>query len=146
MALWEGRSSNGFNSEGYGRGVIFYGEKGTMFVPGGDDYKVYDLDNKLVKEVKTELQEASRTNTMGMGEKLDSIILSNFVESIRGKSKLVAPITEGQKSTLLPQLGNISYRSGRTLYCDPKNGHILNDAEAMKLWKREYEKGWEMTL
>ena len=32
---------------------------------------------------------------------------------------------------------------GRTLHCDPKNGHILNDAAAMKLWRREYEKGWE---
>jgi len=28
------------------------------------------------------------------------------------------------------------------LYCDTSNGHI-NDKDAMKLWKREYEKGWE---
>lgn len=146
LALWEGRSCNGFNSEGAGRGVIFYGEKGTMSVPGGDDYKVYDLDNKLIKDVKTELQEATRTNTMGMGEKLDSIILENFVESIRGKAQQTAPINEGQKSTLLPQLGNISQRVGRSLICNPLNGHILNDKEAMKLWSREYAKGWEMKL
>jgi predicted dehydrogenase len=146
LAQWEGRSCNGYNSEGFGRGVIFYGSKGTMTVPGGDDYKVYDLDNKLVKDVKTELQEATRTNTMGMGEKLDSIILNNFVESIRGKVKQDAPISEGYKSTLLPQLGNIAQRVGRTLNCNPLNGHILNDKEAMKLWKRTYEKGWEMIL
>ena len=146
MAQWEGRSANGFNSEGAGRGVIFYGSTGTMVIPGGDDYKVYDLENKLTKDVKTGLQEAQRTNTMGMGEKLDSIILENFVESIRGKAKLTAPITEGQKSTLLPQLGNIAYRTGRTLTCDPANGHILHDKDAMKLWARTYEKGWEMTL
>jgi Oxidoreductase family, C-terminal alpha/beta domain len=144
--LWEGRSCNGFNSEGTGRGVIFYGEKGTMEVPGGDAYKVYDLGNKLVKDVKTDLEEATRTNTMGMGEKLDSIVLSNFVESIRGVEKQTAPISEGHKSTLLPQLGNISQRVGRTLTCNPLNGHILNDKEAMKLWKREYQKGWEMVL
>lgn len=146
MVHWEGRSCNGFNNEGVGRGVIFYGEKGTMVIPGSDDYKVYDLENKLIKDVKTDLQEATRTNTMGMGEKLDSIIIANFVESIRGKSKLVAPIMEGHKSTLLPQLGNIAYRTGRILNCDPTNGHILNDKQAMKLWKRTYEKGWEMTL
>jgi hypothetical protein len=29
------------------------------------------------------------------------------------------------------------------LHCDPRDGHILDDAGAMKLWKREYEKGWE---
>jgi len=29
------------------------------------------------------------------------------------------------------------------LHCNQQNGHILNDEEAMKLWKRTYEKGWE---
>ncbi len=144
--LWEGRSCNGHPVEGAGRGTIFYGEKGTMVIPGGDDYKVYDLDNKLVKDVKTNLQEATRTNTMGMGELLDSQLIMNFLDSIRGKTKLTAPISEGHISTVLPQLGNISYRVGRVLTCDPKNGHVLNDKEAMKLWSREYEKGWEMKL
>ncbi len=146
LVQWEGRSCNGYNSEGAGRGVIFYGDKGTMEIPGGDAYKVFDLANKLVKDVKTDLQEATRTNTMGMGEKLDSIVLENFVESIRGKAQQTAPISEGHKSTLLPQLGNIAQRTGRILNCDPTNGHILRDKEAMKLWKREYEKGWEMIL
>ena len=146
MVQWEGRSCNGFNSEGVSRGVIFYGDKGTMTIPGGDDYKVFGLDNKLIKDVKTELQEATRTNTMGMGELLDGLHLTNFVEAIRGKVSQTCPISEGHKSTLLPQLGNIAQRTGRSLQCDPSNGRILNDKEAMKLWKRQYEKGWEMIL
>jgi hypothetical protein len=44
---------------------------------------------------------------------------------------------------LLCLLANIAQRTGKTLHTDPTNGHILNDKEAMKLWKREYEKGWE---
>ena len=143
---WEGRSCNDFDEQGSGRGVIFYGEKGTLVMPGGDDYKVYELGNKLTKEVKTDIQQADATNTMGMGDKLDSIHLLNFVDSIRGKAKLNAPISEGHKSTLLPQLGNIAYRTGRAINCDPSNGHIKNDSEATKLWSREYEKGWEMKL
>jgi len=39
-------------------------------------------------------------------------------------------------------LGNIAWRVGRELHCNPANGHILKDAQAMKLWRREYEKGW----
>jgi hypothetical protein len=35
---------------------------------------------------------------------------------------------------------------GRTLNCDPNNGHILNDKEAMTLWSREYEKGWNVNV
>lgn len=61
---------------------------------------------------------------------------------IRSNLVLNAPIAEGHKSTLLPQLGNISYRLGRALNCNPLNGHILDDKEAMNLWNREYEKSW----
>ncbi|MDX1938922.1 MAG: Gfo/Idh/MocA family oxidoreductase [Saprospiraceae bacterium] len=146
MIEWESRSCNGYPMEGSGRGTIFYGEKGTMVIPGGDDYKVYDLDNKLIRDVKTSLEEATRTNTMGMGELLDIQIIINFIDTIRGKAKLTAPISEGHKSTLLPQLGNIAYRTGRVLTCDPSNGRVLKDKAAMKLWSREYEKGWEMKL
>ncbi|MBZ5858964.1 Gfo/Idh/MocA family protein [Flavihumibacter profundi] len=144
--LWESRSCNPFEEQGSSRGVIFYGEKGTMVIPGGDDYKIFDQENKLVREVKTSIQKADTTNTMGAGEKLDSLHLVNFAEAIRGKSQLVSPIQEGFRSTLLPQLGNIAYRTGRALHCDPSNGHILNDADALKLWRREYAPGWEMKL
>jgi predicted dehydrogenase len=143
---WEGRSCNGYGSEGAGRGVVFYGEKGTLVYPGGDDFKVYDLGNKLIKDVKTNIQSIDATNPVGMGEQLDGLHLINFADAIRGKVKATAPIAEGQKSTLLPQLGNIAYRVGRTLHCDPSNGHILNDKDAMKLWARTYAKGWEMVV
>ena len=33
---WEGRSCNGLNSEGSGRGVIFYGEKGRIVYLGAN--------------------------------------------------------------------------------------------------------------
>lgn len=68
--------------------------------------------------------------------------MTNFVNAIRGKEKLNSPIDEAAVSTLLCHYGNISQRVGRTLSIDKKNGHILNDAEAMKLWKREYAPGW----
>ncbi|MCE7862409.1 MAG: gfo/Idh/MocA family oxidoreductase [Bacteroidetes bacterium CHB5] len=144
--LWEGRSCNDYDEFKSGRGVVFYGEKGTMVIPGGDDYKIYELGGKLVSEVKTEIQQADATNTMGMGEKLDSLHLINFIDAVRGKASHTSPISEGHKSTLLPQLGNIAWRTGQTLSCNPTTGHILNNKAANKLWSREYAKGWEMKL
>ena len=41
-----------------------------------------------------------------------------------GMMPLHAPIAEGHKSTLILQLGNIAYRTGRVLTCNPKNGRI----------------------
>ena len=140
---WEGRSCNGYNSEGSGRGVIFYGDKGTAIYPGGNSYKLLDLDNKILADVKDDTP-FDATNTVSPMEKLEVLHLDNFCEAIRGNQKINAPILEGHKSTLLPQLGNIAYRVSRELQCDPLNGKILNDKDAMLLWGREYEKGWEV--
>lgn len=142
---WEGRSCNNFPVEGAGRGTIFYGERGSMVIPGGAAYKIYDEKNKVVKEV-TSSAKADAANTVSATGDQDAQHLLNFVEAVREQAKLNAPILEGHKSTLLPQLGNIAYRVGRVLNCDPTNGHILNDKEASKLWSREYEKGWKVVV
>ena len=142
MISWESRSCNKMQEEGGGRGFVIYGDKGTLINSGNDDYKIFDADNKLVKEVKTGSQNDA-TNTVSATGNLDFFHFNNFVDCIRGEAKNNSPIEEGHKSNLLCHLANIAQRTGRTLHCDPKNGHIKNDAEAMKLWKREYQKGWE---
>ncbi|MFC7523598.1 hypothetical protein ACFQRK_06590 [Parapedobacter sp. GCM10030251] len=76
----------------------------------------------------------------------DMYHLNNFVESIRGDATINAPITEAHKSVVLCHLANIAQRTGSTLHCDPRNGHIVGNEAAANLWRREYEKGWEMTL
>jgi len=141
---WEGRSCNNMRVEGAGRGFIIYGDKGTLVNYGNDDYKIFDADNKLVKEVKSAAKNDA-TNTVSATGNLDLFHFNNFVDAIRGETKMNSSIEEGHKSVLLCHLANIAQRTGRTLHCDPKDGHILNDAGAMKLWRREYEKGWEFT-
>ncbi len=139
---WEGRSCNVFPVEGAGRGFTIYGDKGTLVNHGNDDYQIFDYANKLVKEVKSDAG-GDANNPVSASGNLDFYHLNNFIQSIRGEAKLNSPVNEAQKSVLLCHLANIAQRTGRTLHCDAKNGHILNDAAAMKLWGREYEKGWE---
>ncbi len=139
---WEGRSCNHFPVEGAGRGFIIYGKKGTLVNLGSGDYKIYDADNKLVKEVKAN-SDADPTNPVSATGNLDLYHFQNFVDSIRGTAHLNSPVDEAQKSVLLCHLANIAQRSGRELHCDSLNGHILNDETSMALWKRDYEKGWE---
>lgn len=143
---WEGRSCNGRIVEGSAAGVIFYGEKGSMLFPGGDNYTIFDLENNIIKEVKTE-QKMDTTDLVSPFANLDFLHIRNFFEGIRnGSSRLNADIESGHKSTLLVQLGNIAHRVGHSLEIDPENGHIINDREALKYWSRTYEKGWEMKL
>lgn len=139
---WEGRSCNGRTIEGNSAGTMFYGEKGSLLIESGNSYKIYDLENKLVKEVKDTTPVDAR-NTIDPTHALDALHIQNFFEGIKKGIKVNSAIDGGYRSTLLMQLGNISLRSGRTLNIDAKNGHILNDADAMKLWHREYQPGWE---
>lgn len=139
---WEGRSCNHFPVEGSGRGFIIYGDGGTLVNTGNDDYRIYDNDRKLLKEVKTDANNDPTNPVAGSGN-LDMYHLQNFAESVRGQAKLSSPVEEGHKSVLLCHLANIAQRTGSTLYTDPKNGHIKDNPAAAKLWGREYEKGWE---
>ena len=77
------------------------------------------------------------------GDSLTALHVNNFLQSIRGNESPSAPVDEGQRSVLLCHLGNIAQRTGRALHCDPSNGHIIDDREAMGYWSREYEPGWE---
>ena len=138
---WEGRSCNIFPVEGAGRGFIIYGDKGTLVNDGNADYKIFDEKNKLIKEVKSEVK-ADPNNPVSASGNLDLYHFQNFIQSIRGEAKLTAPVNEAYKSVLLCLLANIAQRTGRTLHCNPENGHILEDAAATKLWMRTYEKGW----
>jgi len=142
VITWEGRSCNHFPSEGAGRGFVIYGDKGTLVNDGNADYKIFDEKNKLVKEVKVDVK-ADPTNPVSSSGNLDMYHFDNFAKAVRGEAQLTSPVSEGHKTVLLPHLANISQRVGRTLHCDPKTGHILNDLEAAKYWKRTYEKGWD---
>jgi predicted dehydrogenase len=138
---WEGRSCNGFPSEGLSRGAFIYGTGGTALLEG-DNYTVFDPDRKPVRTLLDKSEGNGTDLLSASGIRLDRLHFRNFIDAIRGNAPLNSPITEGHKSVTMLHLGNIAQRVGRTLNCNPADGRILDDDEAMKLWQREYEPGW----
>ncbi|SDD63514.1 Tat (twin-arginine translocation) pathway signal sequence [Niabella drilacis] len=139
---WEGRSANGRYADGASVGVIFFGEKGALQMNGDDGYQVYSLDNKLIKDVKSKVT-VNATNTSNPAGILDGLHVQNLFDGIKKGTPLNSDIESGHISTLLVQLGNIAQRTSGVLDTNPRNGHILNNTAAEKLWSRTYEKGWE---
>jgi len=143
--MWESRSSNGRSIEGLDRGIIFYGENGSLDT-GGDSYKIYDNTGKLVKEVNS----ASDATAVNQGRNLespnvgmDALHVADFLDAIRNNRRPNCDVELGYKSVVAMLLSNISWRVGHDLKIDPKNGHIIGDKEAEALFSRSYEKGWE---
>jgi hypothetical protein len=70
----------------------------------------------------------------------------NLINGIRDGEKLHSPIAEANISVTMLLLSNIAWKMNRVLHLDKSNAHILNDPQAMKMFGREYEKGWELKI
>jgi predicted dehydrogenase len=139
MLSWESDSCNGMKYYGRDRGSTIVGTTGTVLVDR-DGYEIYDLDGKKTSEFKTGTKSSS-SDLVGSDSMTDAHF-ANFIAAIRTGEKLNAPISVGNVAVTMMQLSNIAWDVKRELRLDPKDGRILGDAEAMKMWTREYEKGW----
>lgn len=103
-------------------GIALYGEKGTLSFDkkGWHVTDGPDASDKFVEMEKLHMQ--------------------NFLDCIRAGGKPNADIEEGHKSTRLCHLGNIAYRTGRTLRFDGSTETIQGDPEANKLLGRTYRR------
>jgi len=104
-------------------GNIFYGSKGYMVIGGG--YRTF-----LGRE-----QQPGPASSGGGGDNFQ-----NFIEVMRSRkiADLNAEIEEGAASVVLIHLANISYRLGRTLNFDSATMTCVGDAEANRMFTRDY--------
>jgi predicted dehydrogenase len=124
---WEHRIWAPKPTEGEAFGVTLYGEKGTLII-GKKGWRV--VDGTPVTEKGTETIEPH---------------LQNFLACIGSGSRPNADIEEGHKSARLCHLGNIAFRTGRTVNFDAATETITNDAEANKLLGRCYRTPFAIT-
>jgi predicted dehydrogenase len=139
MLSWEGKSCQGMKFYGRDRGSAIMGTTGTVLVDR-DGYEVYDLKGAKTNEFKVG-GTTSSADLVGADSMTDAHF-ANFIAGIRTSEKLNAPISVGNVAVTMLQLSNIAWEVNRELHLDTNDGRIQNDPDAMKMWSREYEKGW----
>jgi predicted dehydrogenase len=139
---WDGASRNKHNKYGKSRGTIIYGSNGSVFIDR-EGYTMYDLKGKKVKENLSVNKESGIA--LGGGGDLTTRHSVNFFEAIRGKEELTSPIQQGAMSQSFTHYANIASRINKSFDIDQNTGRIY-DRDAMKLWSRTYEPGWEPKL
>ena len=109
--------------------IELYGEQGVMYVGRmGGGWQVYVRPKNRQPVVKDQMH----------GRFPDPAHKENFVQSVKSRKRPNADIEEGHRSLLLVHYANISCRlGGRKLRIDPKTEQILDDPEAMELFKRD---------
>jgi predicted dehydrogenase len=107
-------------------GALYYGSKGYLNIDSYSSYKTW-----LGKE-----------QTPGPAGNQGGDHYQNFIDAVKSRKReeLNSEIEEGAISTTLVHLANISYILGRTLHFDAASYSIKGDAEATKLFTRDYRK------
>ena len=128
---WESHSCHPRGYEDVGFGINFSGDEGSLVI-AGNQYTIYDDRGDVVESVK--------------GARIDQDHFQNFLNCIRDGSLPNSDIADTQHSSMLCHLGNIAYRTGRTLDIVPESGQIVGFNQDNGLWKRDYRQGWTPTL
>lgn len=140
MIAWEGKSCQGMRFFGRGRGATIHGTEGTVLIDR-DGYEIYNPDNEKTFSFTTREKNGSM-DVIGDGP-MTNAHFQNFTNAILSGEKLHSPFVEGNISATMLHLSNMAWWSGRALNLDTKTAHILDDDESMKMWRREYEPGWD---
>lgn len=113
--------------------IEIYGTEGVMLVSAhGGGWQVFGRPRR----------EQPTIIDHGYGRPLDPEHLENFLQCVRDRKTPNADVEEGHRSALLAHYANMSLRTGGQKLCiDPKTEEVDN-AEAMKLFKRECRKPW----
>jgi len=133
--VWEHRRFADNNAEKHKVGAYFYGEKGTLHIGWRDGWTFYPANakDKIVHE-DPQLQEPDGHNL--------TLLWADFLNAIEGRGKGVANIELAHRASVLPLLGMISWRVGRSINWDGDKEQIIGDAEASKLMSRPYRAPW----
>ena len=136
---WDGKSRNNYKTYGTGRGTIIYGSEGSVYVDRRK-YILYDRNGKIIRDSKSVSNEAG--NALGGGGATSTKHVQNLFDTIRGKAQLTAPIDDASKSMAMVHYANIAYRIKKGFDINQNTG-MMFDREAMALWSRTYEPGWD---
>jgi hypothetical protein len=109
-----------------------YGTEGLMYLGRhGGGWQVLGPDNEIVAQ--------------DGGVFPDNEHQTNFIQSLRNRTKPNGDVEECHRSATLVHLGNIAYRTGnKQLLFDPATEKFLNDDTANILARGAYRKGYEI--
>lgn len=153
---YEACQLNGHGTGGRTPGKSYYRARGETDRPHGEAF--YGTNGTLISdrigfEIYPELESGSRS---GEGARYrmkprevtsrdtTDLHVKNFIECVRSRAKPVADVEIGHRSTIVPHLGNIAYRTGRKIRWDTDKEEILDDPEASALLMRKPRKAWDV--
>jgi predicted dehydrogenase len=128
-------------------GMAFYGTKGSLFVDrvGFEVYPEPKGESGPGAVKSADVGQGFRTERVATaGADATGLHLKNFIECVRSRRMPAADVEIGHRSTTVPHLGNIAFRTGHKIHWDSEREEIIADAEASVLLGRPARKPWDL--
>ncbi len=133
---WEHRKFADNNAEKHRIGAYFYGTKGTLHIGWRDGWTFYPTGKgEPVVHEKSGLQEPDGHNL--------ALLWADFLGAIEKKNDPAAGIERAHRSSVLPLLGMVSWKLGRSIEWDGSTEKIINDPKGNELLQRPYRAPWK---
>ncbi len=134
--IWEHRHFAENHAEKYGIGAYFYGTKGTLHIGWQDGWTFHpSRDSDAPVHEDSQLQQPDGHNL--------KLLWADFLSAIADKKAPAAGIELAHRSSVLPLLGMISLKVGRSINWDGATEQIVGDPAANALLSRPYRAPYE---
>ncbi len=138
-------------------GVAIYGTK-AVIIADRIGFDVYPETNTAAPRARDRAAEREAFRAQGIGTHVDGaperrfvqsgdrtdLHCANFIECIRSRKAPNAEVEIGHRSTIIPHLINIAYRTDAKIQWDPKSETIANSKEAQALVTRIAREPWKI--
>jgi predicted dehydrogenase len=133
LCVWEHKVGFGVGMNGRPWGISFAGPEGTLVVD--------DSGWEIIREPRKDTLESKRFR--GTGDSRPAHV-RNFLDCVKSRRPPVENLDIAHFVTKVAQLGNVAFRSGRTIVWDDKNERVIGAPEAERFLSVGYRKPWRL--
>jgi len=129
-------------------GEAFYGTNGALF-SDRIGFEIYPERKAMSRkdgsqDVKTQVVGYRMEGKRVQSKDATGLHAANFIECVRSRKLPAGDIEIGHRSTIIPHLGNIAYKTGKKLTWDAAREDFVGEPEASKLLGRKARKPWDL--
>ncbi len=129
--VYENRIVNNRGVDDHGNGIIFYGTKGTMYL-SRSGFRIEPQPGTDVNEMRVDDHGVEPSHRR------------DFLDSVKSREKPKSTIEVGHRSSSAAVLGNVAYRTGRTIEWDAEAETVTNHPGAEKYVTARYRDPWSL--
>ena len=141
--IWEHATAIGQGPFMRDHGVAFHGNNGILVVDRGG-WEVYPETDGSAGRKKYRNGAASLPRQSSGGADYHQLHVKNWLDCLDSRQRPHSDVEIGHNSMIALHLGNIAYRTKRTIQWDVKNERVIGDAAAQRLVAKDYRAPWKL--